>query len=355
MSLKSNFENMMKKRKIKILIGALIMLVLGTIIMLPKLNLYFASESYTLNNTEKSFFIKGVTNLNQLSSQLKNAGIINNLDEFVKIGEYKGMNSKNIALGKYLIAPNTKIKDLLNGFKINAKGNGNAEVEVTVRFNNCSGLYQLNHMSKKVSESILVDSAALFDYINQSDTYTKYGFTIEQFPSMFMPNSYNMFYDTDEKQFVERMAKEFKKFWNSDRKEKLSELNLNSPSELYTLASLVYLEQSRRKEEWSDISKLYLNRLGINMALQSDPTFKYCWGDELIGVTRLLYKHRDIDCDYNTYKIKGLPPGPICLVNNEVLEAVLNPSDVDYLYMYGDGIRHYFSRHYRDHIRNTKR
>ena len=118
---------------------------------------------------------------------------------------------------------------------------------------------------------------------------------------------------------------------------------------------MVYLEQSRLKEEWSDISKLYLNRIAINMPLQSDPTFKYCWGDELIGVTRLLYKHRDIDCDYNTYHIKGLPPGPISLVNKEVLEAVLNPSDVNYLYMYGDGTRHYFSRHLRDHVRNTKR
>ena len=172
---------------------------------------------------------------------------------------------------------------------------------------------------------------------------------------MFIPNTYNVFYDTDEKQFVEKMAKEFKKFWTPERMEKLNKINLDSPSELYTLASMVYLEQSRKEDEWSDISKLYLNRMEINMPLQSDPTFVYCWGDELKGVTRLLYEHRDIDCAYNTYKMKGLPPGPICLVNARVLEASLNPSDVNYLYMYGDGTRHYFSRNYSGHIRNTRK
>jgi UPF0755 protein len=216
-------------------------------------------------------------------------------------------------------------------------------------------MYQLDQLSKKVSETILIDSTTLSSYLNNPSTYSKYGFSKEQFPAMFIPNTYKVFYDTDEKQFVEKMAKEFKKFWTPERMEKLNEINLSSPSELYTLASMVYLEQSRKEDEWSDISKLYLNRMEINMPLQSDPTFVYCWGDELKGVTRLLYEHRDIDCAYNTYKMQGLPPGPICLVNARVLEASLNPSDVNYLYMYGDGTRHYFSRNYSGHIRNTRK
>lgn len=345
----------MTKRGIKIIVGVLIVLIVTIVLLMPKINLYFASQVVTINKTEKPFFIKEKTSLKELAAQLKKEKIIDDEEAFIEIGKYKGLDKNKIALGKYIIAPNTKVKDLLNGFRINSKGNGNAEVEVTITFNNCKGMYQLNQLSKKAAETIIIDSADLAQYLNNPETYRRYGFTKEQFPAMFIPDSYKMFYDTDEKQFVERMAKEFKKFWTSERMNKLNKINLNSPSELYTLASMVYLEQSRLEDEWSDIAKLYLNRIEINMLLQSDPTFVYCWGDELKGVTRLLYEHRDIDCAYNTYKIKGLPPGPICLVNSRVLEAALNPSEVNYLYMYGDGTRHYFSRNYGTHLRNTRK
>lgn len=345
----------MKKNKVKILIGVVSVFIVLVIILLPKIQLYFASESFTINKTDAVFLIDKKSTLKNLATKLKKENIIDDEEAFIEIGRYKGLDENKIALGKYVIAPATKIKDLLNGFTLNSKGNGNAEVEVTITFNNCKGMYQLDQLSKKVSETILIDSTTLSSYLNNPSTYSKYGFSKEQFPAMFIPNTYKVFYDTDEKQFVEKMAKEFKKFWTPERMEKLNEINLSSPSELYTLASMVYLEQSRKEDEWSDISKLYLNRMEINMPLQSDPTFVYCWGDELKGVTRLLYEHRDIDCAYNTYKIQGLPPGPICLVNARVLEASLNPSDVNYLYMYGDGTRHYFSRNYSGHIRNTRK
>ena len=343
------------KRKYVIGLGVLFVLALTVILVLPKLKLYFAGEKVTLNNSTKAFFIDDYTDLMELADKLKKDGFIDDIESFIEIGEYKNLNAEKIALGKYMIEPRTTFKDLLNGFTINKRGNGNAEVEVKVSFNNCKGMYQLDDLSRKAASTLMVDSATISSYLNDPKTYAKYGFTKEQFPAMFIPDTYRMFYDTDEKEFTERMAQEFKHFWTAERKGQLRNIGLKSPSELYTLASMVYLEQSRLKEEWSDISKLYLNRLEINMKLQSDPTFVYCWGDELRGVTRLLYKHRDIDCEYNTYKIHGLPPGPICLVNHEVLKAVLYPSDVNYLYMYGDGTRHYFSRHYGTHLRNTRK
>jgi UPF0755 protein len=114
---------------------------------------------------------------------------------------------------------------------------------------------------------------------------------------------------------------------------KLKTVGLNAPSEAVTLASIVYSEQSRRAEEWPVIAGLYLNRIKQGVKLQSDPTFKFCWGDQLKGVQRLLAVHRDIDCAYNTYKIKGLPPGPIYLPPVGVVEAVLNPDKNDYIFM----------------------
>ena len=342
----------MKRNKVKILITVVSVSIVLAFILLPKIKLYFASESFTINKTAAVFLIDKKYSLKNLATKLKKEKIIDDEEAFIEVGRYKGLDENKIALGKYVIAPATKIKDLLNGFTLNSKGNGNAEVEVTITFNNCKGMYQLDQLSNKVSETILIDSTTLSSYLNNPSTYSKYGFSKEQFPAMFIPDSYKMFYDTDEKQFVEKMFKEYNKFWTQERMEKLEEINLSSPFELYTLASMVYMEQSRKEDEWSDISKLYLNRMEINMPLQSDPTFVYCWEeDSLKGVTRLGYKHRDIECAYNTYEIKGLPPGPICLVNRRVLEASLNPSEVNYLYMFGDGVRHYFNRHLKGHNR----
>ena len=149
---------------------------------------------------------------------------------------------------------------------------------------------------------------------------------------MFIPNTYKFYYDTDEKQFVERMAKEFKLFWTNERKAKMKNIGLTSPSQVVTLASIVYSEQSIVSQEWPIIAGLYLNRLDKGIRMQSDPTFKFCWGDALRGVQRLTFEHRERDCPYNTYKYEGLPPGPICIPPTEVVESVLNPAKNDYIF-----------------------
>jgi len=231
-------------------------------------------------------------------------------------------------------------------------GHGNAEVKVNVIFNNCP---TIGAMAKNISECISADSASLVEYIFDSETLAKYSFTKEQVPALFLPTKREMYYDTEAEEFVTIMAKEFKNFWNDDRKAKMKEQGFKSPSEVATLASIVYSEQSKDSGEWPIIAKLYLNRLDKGMRLESDPTFKFCWGDKLKGVERLLYVHRDIDCDYNTYKINGLPPGPIYVVPGSVIDAVLNPAEVNYLFMCGKpgGGGHNFAVTNAQHERNA--
>ena len=174
---------------------------------------------------------------------------------------------------------------------------------------------------------------------------------------MFLPNTYKMYYDTDQKEFIERMSNEFKSFWSVERLSKLKKIGLRKPSEAVTLASVVYSEQGRVSEEWPVIAGLYLNRINQGIKLQSDPTFKFCWGDKLDGVQRLLNVHRDIDCPYNTYKINGLPPGPICIPPTEVVDAVLNRDDNNYIFMMAKpdySGRHDFTVDYSDHERLAK-
>ena len=163
-----------------------------------------------------------------------------------------------------------------------------------------------------------------------------------------------MYFDTDAETFVELMAAEFRAYWTPEREQKLKNIGLKTPSQAVTLASIVYMEQSRVPEEWPIIAKLYLNRIKQGIPLQADPTFKFCWPDRLKGVEHLLNVHRDKDCPYNTYLYTGIPPGPICLPPYEVVDAVLNPADVSYLFLCGDGTgRHNFATTNAEHNKNV--
>lgn len=340
---------MSKSKKIALVVLGLALV--GIIALWPKISLYLAGSKGSSNAKTAEFFFKASSDLKGLADQLEQAKIIDDKDAFLKVGEYKELNKERLASGKYVIEPGTSYKDMLNGFTLNSNGNGNAEVEVEVTFNNCRDVVQL---AGKVSKCIMTDSTQLAEFLTSDATLDKYGFTSEQLPALFLPNTYKMFWDTDAEQFLQRMAKEFKAFWTPERKSKLEAIGLKSPSEAVTLASVVYSEQGKNPSEWPIIAGLYLNRINKGMKLQSDPTFKFCWGDELEGVQRLTFEHRDKDCPYNTYLYKGLPPGPICIPPVECVDAVLNRDKNDYIFMMAkpdySGL-HDFTVNYADHER----
>lgn len=311
----------------------------------------FMDGRKTTINTSQSirYALDNSKSLTEIANELKEKKVIDNVDAFLSLAKYKGLDNKKIGSGMYAIEPATSYRALLNGFTLNSNGNGNAEIEVEVTFNNCKTIHDL---SVKVAQCLALKSDDLEKYILNGSTLTKYDFTVESIPALFMPNSYRMYYDTDPEQFVDRMAKEFKQFWNVERKAKLKKVGLTSPSQAVTLASIVYAEQSKNAKEWPIIARLYLNRINSGMRLQSDPTFKFCWGDQLEGVQRLTYEHRNKDCPYNTYLHDGLPPGPISLPPTKVVDAVLNPDENDFLYMCAqpnyDGL-HNFAKEYAKH------
>ncbi|AEA45382.1 endolytic transglycosylase MltG [Fluviicola taffensis] len=334
-----------KKRNKKVVFAAVVVMLIGVALVFgwTPLMIYFKKTS---NDKEARVVIDNRQSLDGIAKSLEKAGVISNTDAFLSMAKNKKVTVENIEPGMYAFPAHTSYRDLLNSLK-----SGSFEVEVVVTFNNCKTIHDL---CVKVSESIMVDSTELEDYILDSETLNKYGFTVEQIPALFMPNSYRMYYDTDKEAFLDRMAKEFKNFWTSERMAKLNEVGLKSPSQAVTLASIVYGEQSKNASEWPVIARLYLNRLNTGMKLQSDPTFKFCWGDQLKGVQRLTYEHRNKDCPYNTYLYNGLPPGPISMPPTGVVDAVLNPDKNDYLYMCAqpnyDGL-HNFAKDYADHAK----
>ncbi len=346
---------MSKKQQIVLLIGVLLIGI--SLLLYPKLRYFYAAIQKSSNSTEVVVFLSSKTqdlNVKSIAKMLENKGVISNLELFELVGTEKKIASDQIATGKYIIAPGTAYRHIWNGFKKNNQGNGNAEKTVSVSFENCRTIYQL---AAKIQNQLDLDSSALITYLQNGQTLSRLGFTLEQVPALFIPNTYELYWDQTPAQFVAHMADEFKNFWSPQRMGQLQKIGLNAPSEAVTLASIVYLEQSRISKEWPIIAGLYLNRLRQNIKLQSDPTFKFCWGDELRGVQRLLYVHRDIDCPYNTYKIKGLPPGPIYFPPPAVVDAVLNPDQNNYIFMCAKpdhSKTHNFTDSGQQHSKNAK-
>ncbi len=345
---------MSKKQKL-ISIGV-VLFIGAAVILFPKLKYAYAAFQKSSNQTEVSIYLsyrEGDLNIEKISTLLYDKGVISSKDLFELVGENKEMNPRNIAPGKYVIEPGTAYRHIWNGFMLNGKLNGNAEQTVQVSFENCRTIHDL---AGKLQKQLDIDSTELMAYLQNGATLSRLGFNLEQLPALFIPNTYELYWDQTPQQFVDRMAQEFKNFWTPARTAKLKAVGLKAPSEAVTLASIVYSEQSVRSEEWPIIAGLYLNRVKQGIKLQSDPTFKFCWGDQLKGVQRLLYTHRDIDCPYNTYKIAGLPPGPIYLPPVGVVEAVLNPDKNDYIFMCAKPDRsktHNFTASGAQHVQNA--
>ncbi|MCH2225309.1 MAG: endolytic transglycosylase MltG [Crocinitomicaceae bacterium] len=334
-----------------VIIGLGLMVFLGYLGRHKIKSFFWGAPKRTANSKEVKLLLREEPSFVELCSILIEKGVLSDESSVSDIPGKETLENQEFAAGKFIVLPGTRIENLMNAFLKGENGHGNAEVKVNVVFNNCT---DIQDVGANISKCILADSASLVDYILDSKTLKKYGFTEEQVPALFLPQKYEMYFDTDAEEFVAFMANEWKAFWNEDRREKLKKVGLNSPSQATTLASIMIQEQSRYPEEWPTIAKLYLNRIERGIPLEADPTFKFCWPDRLKGVEHLLNVHRDRDCPYNTYLHAGLPPGPICLPSRKAIEAVLNPADVDYIFLCGDGTGHHnFASTNSEHNKNV--
>ena len=204
-----------------------------------------------------------------------------------------------------------------------------------------------------LGKRLMADSLDFITCFNTPETWSKYGLTKETFISIFIPDTYEIYWSVSPQEFTERMAKEHSKFWNEERTAKANELGL-SKEEVSTLASIV-CEESNYGPELPAIAGVYVNRLKRGMKLEADPTVKYALNDPTIR--RILFKHLKVDSPYNTYKHTGLPPGPITIPSAKGIDAVHNHEKHNYLYFCAnanlDGT-HKFASTLLEHNRNAK-
>ena len=212
-----------------------------------------------------------------------------------------------------------------------------------------------NDLTKKLSEDLVATQSELDSLLSDKDYVQKLGFDTTTVLTMFIPNTYELYWNTKADDLIKRMKKEYDTFWTDSRLEKAKALDLTK-TEVSTLASIVQAEQAQHPDERPRIAGVYLNRLERGIPLQADPTVVYAVGD--FTIRRVLNVHLQTDSPYNTYKNKGLPPGPINLPSISSIDAVLNPEFHDYIYFCAKedfSGYHSFARTQSEHLQNARR
>ena len=212
----------------------------------------------------------------------------------------------------------------------------------------------LEQMVGAISRQLMLDSLELIEFIKTPIYYESIGYKSETLPSLFIPNTYEVYWNIKPETLITRLMNERRRFWNEERSNKAKKLNL-TPEEVATLASIID-EETNNDEEKPVVAGMYINRLKRGMPLQADPTVKYAIGDPTRQ--RILKKDLATDSPYNTYRYKGLPPGPIRIPTIQAIESVLNYTKHNYLYMCAKedfSGKHNFARTLTEHNANARR
>ena len=298
------------------------------------------------NNDEAYIYIPTNATYNDVREQL--VPLLVDINKFDALAGRKKYVS-NIKAGKYAIKHGMSNNDIINSIRSN-----NLPIKVT--FNNQETFEDL---AGRIAVQIEADSLSILNAITSENFMESNGFNTRTAIGMYIPNSYEFFWNTSAEQFRDRMLKEYNRFWNESRMEKAKNLNF-SPEQIITLASIVQKETAK-VDERARVAGVYVNRLKSGMPLQADPTVIYAIkeksGDFDQVIKRVLYKDLELDSPYNTYKYAGLPPGPITMPDISSIDAVLNYEKHDYYYFVVDINNfgyHKFSKSLSQHNRNRE-
>jgi len=218
-----------------------------------------------------------------------------------------------------------KIKNgMTSNTLVNLLRSGNQE-PVNITFNN---LRKTDQLAGILAEKLEPDSLDFVQFLTDPKVIDSCGFDAYSFPVMFIPDTYQFFWNTSAEEFGQRMKSEYNKFWNDERIAKAENIGL-SPVEISSLASIVE-QETKQIDEKAIVAGVYMNRIERGMPLQADPTLVFAHGD--FSIRRVLNRHKKIDSPYNTYIYKGIPPGPICLPDKSSIDAVLNFEKHDYIF-----------------------
>jgi UPF0755 protein len=333
----------MRKKERKLVVTILIFIVLSAVFYAGRL--YFKVNTRFFNIDEPVYIcIDEAKDYSRLLSDLESVAHIKDRAVFESLAS-KMHYPEKIKSGKYRVLPSMSCLEAIRMLR-----NGQ-QVPVRITFNN---IRLKADFAERVGEQMMFGQEHLLRALNNLSVCESLGFNTTTIVSMFIPNTYELYWTLSVDHFLQRMKKEYERFWTGKRLEKANALSL-SPLEVSILASIVE-EETADRSEYPIVAGLYINRLRKGMLLQADPTVKFAVGD--VTLRRILYVHLEVDSPYNTYKYSGLPPGPIRIPSISGIDAVLNYTEHNYLYMVAKedfSGKHNFAVSLSEHNQNARK
>lgn len=295
-------------------------------------------------NREGGIYITGKSTVESIENKLIKSKIIKEPKAFKWVAQKKKYKA-SIKPGFYFFKKGMNTNQIVNKLR------SGDQTAIKLTFNNVRFKEDL---AGKLAKQLQADSVTILKALANKQLMDSFGFKPETYNAMFIPNTYEVYWTIKPEKLIARMHGEYNKFWTEARKRKAETLGL-STIEVSTLASIVQ-EETVKADEKSKVAGVYVNRLKRRMLLQADPTVKFALGD--FSVKRILKKHLKLDSPYNTYKYKGLPPGPINFAEISSIDAVLNYQQHKYLYFCAKedfSGYHNFAKTLRAHNKNARK
>ena len=283
------------------------------------ITLYYFFSSFTGSKETECIYIYQNDNIDSVINKLRPIAKPMCLTAFKTIVRHTNY-PENIKEGRYEITPSEGAFMLFHRLKTGMQ----TPMLVTI-----PNVRTMDQMAARLGKTFKCDSADFAKVFNDKAVCDSFGFTKATLPSIFIPDSYEMYWNIAPAKFLGKMKQAYDKFWTSERKAKAAAMKL-TPDQVCTIASIVD-EETNKTDEKPTIAGLYYNRYLRGMKLQADPTVKFALKD--FGIRRILNYMLTTDSPYNTYRNEGLPPGPIRIPSVEGIEAVLNHEKNDYIYM----------------------
>lgn len=325
--------------RLSILIVFLGLMIMVVVVFQKYQNVY--TSNVEIDSDYSLFYIPTGSTYDEVKEALEQQNLLINKKSFQWVAEKKEYPS-SVKPGRYKI-----LNGMTNNELVNMLRAGQQEPVMLV-FNNIRTFAEL---AGKVSVYIEPDSLELLSHLTKAQIPEKYGFTQHSFIGMFIPDTYEFFWSSSPIEFTNRMAREYEIFWDK-RDKKLGKLEMTR-EEVSTLASIVD-EETTYDDENEKVAGLYINRLEQRIPLQADPTLKFALGD--FTIKRIINEDKKIDSPYNTYKHRGLPPGPISIPSVSAIDGVLNYENHNYIFMCAKSDfsgYHAFARNLKQHNRNA--
>lgn len=302
------------------------------------------ADNTAFENEQAHIYIESTAGFEDVKTELQ--PLLKSISSFETVARKKEY-ANNIKAGHYVITKGMSNNDIVNTLRVN-------NVPITIRFNNQE---RLEDLAGRLAQQVEVDSLNLITAMRDPRFLAEKGFNQANALSMYLPNSYQVYWNASPEGLREKMWKEYQAFWNQQRKAKAAQMGF-SPLQISALAAVVQKETAKANER-PRVAGVYVNRLKQGMPLQADPTVIYAKklldGDFDQQIKRVLYRDLKLDSEFNTYKYPGIPPGPISMPDISTVDAVLNYEQHDYLYFVVDVTNfgyHKFAKSLAQHNRN---